>query len=35
MIVGELNEEYPILIKEAAVMEGSNAVYKCELYGNV
>ncbi len=35
MIVGELNEVYPILIKADPKMEGSNAVYKCEMAGGV
>jgi hypothetical protein len=33
VIVGELNELYPMRILGTARMEGTNAVYKCELMG--
>lgn len=34
IIEGPLNELYQIRILEVARMEGTNAVYKCELWGN-
>lgn len=35
VIMGNLNEVYPIRILELGRNEGSNTVYKCELMGNV
>lgn len=35
VIVGEKNEVYPIRILGDARMEGTNAVYKCELMGGI
>jgi hypothetical protein len=33
VLFGELNELYPIKVMEEAKMEGTNAVYKCYLFG--
>lgn len=35
VIVGELNEIYPVRILGDGRNEGTNAVYKCEMYGGV
>ena len=35
VIVGELNEIYPLRVLGEAIMEGTNAVYKVELMGGV
>lgn len=35
VIVGELNEVYPIRVKGSGRPEGTNTVYKCEMYGGV
>lgn len=35
VIVGSLNQVYPIRILGDARMEGTNAVYKCETYGGL
>lgn len=35
VIVGNLNQVYPIRVRKDAVLEGTNAVYECETYGGL